>query len=281
MSRERPTGACLGIDVGFSAKRKSTCFCLLTWDPEHCEVQFKMVSSELEERRDAIRELVGHLGLDGVAVDGPLASGLRIVPHYRSAEAVLSRGVLQKRGKPGATSAPLGQKLHCHATQLVQLVIDESKVAKSDHFEPIHEKRVVEAFPNLFLAAMVPERDLPKLSRDASDRFWEILVDRSNRLEHLWSFLLPWRRLDRDLQALRDHDHRAAFVCALTALTVLRKEQVQVGDKDDGDIMLPPTGFWGLDALGDPWLLAVLRANVRTVRLSKHANLNHRNARLV
>ena len=67
-----------------------------------------------------IDELVRRRELAGVALDGPLTRGLRLVRHYRAAEAILSRGPLQKRGKPGPTSAPMGQKLHEHATKLAK-----------------------------------------------------------------------------------------------------------------------------------------------------------------
>ena len=148
-------GAVLGIDVGFSSKGRTTSITLLEWDQSHVRVSSRRTGSDDSTRAKAIAELVGSRHLLGVALDGPLTKGFAIVPHYRSAEAILSRGEFQKRGKPGQTSAPTGQQLHSHATRLAQLVLANATVAPSSHWEPIHAKRVVEAFPNLFLAARV------------------------------------------------------------------------------------------------------------------------------
>lgn len=94
------TGAVLGIDVGFSALARTTCFCILEWHRSLATFRFGVARSDTGERRSALVDLVGHRLLLGVAVDGPLTRGLRLVSHYRAAEAILSRGVLQKRGKP-------------------------------------------------------------------------------------------------------------------------------------------------------------------------------------
>jgi len=91
----------------------------------------------------------------GVALDGPLAKGLRLISHYRAAEAILSRGVLQKRGKPGQTSAPVGQKLHAHASELAALIVQQVRVDSATHCNPIARERVVEAFPNIYLVDRV------------------------------------------------------------------------------------------------------------------------------
>lgn len=150
----------MGIDVGFSERKPTTCLCLLNWDLESATFTFQSTGSDCNERAQAINALVGHLELEAVALDGPLTHGLQLVRHYRSAEAILSRGALQKRGKPGQTCSPLGQKLHEHATKLANLVLTFTTVAPATHYEPIHESRLLEAFPNMFLAAIVPERDL-------------------------------------------------------------------------------------------------------------------------
>src|SRR5205814_1026630 len=103
------TGSILGIDVGFSSSRRTTCFCVLDWTHTTASFSFERVRSDPEERRAALIRIVGNRYLCAVGVDGPLTKGLRLVPHYRAAEALLSRGVFQKRGKPGQTSSPTGQ----------------------------------------------------------------------------------------------------------------------------------------------------------------------------
>lgn len=269
------------MDVGFSATKKTTCFCLLSWDTSAVSVEFRVTGSAPTERAKAIAELVMGRHLSGVALDGPLAHGLAVVRHYRVAEAVLSRGPLQRRGKPGQSSAPTGRKLHDHATELANLVLASATIAAATHWQPIHPLRLVEAFPNSFLAALVPEQELPVLKRDASDKYWEVLVEKSDRLEKLMRRLLPERNPTFALRRCTDHEERAGLVCALTALSVAAGEHVAVGDAIDGDIMLPHPSAWGADLqyIGS-WLEPVLRTNVAAAKSARRAHVNHRNGRV-
>jgi len=189
--------------------------------------------------------------------------------------------VFQKRGKPGQTSAPTGQQLHLHATRLANLVLDRVNISLANHWQPIHERCVVEAFPNMFLCTLIDEPDLPVLSRDASDRYWEATVDRSSRLSALIGTLLPGRTIDCDLRMCTDHEERAGLICALTALCVVVGEHVAVGDPVDGDIVLPPARTWGLGHRRDgAWFETVLRDNVRAVRAAARRHPNHLSARV-
>ena len=282
MNRAPKEGRVLGIDVGFSATKKTTCICVLAWAESTATFAFKLATSDLTDRHRALAELSLSPGVSGIAVDGPLRRGLRIVSHYRAAEAILSRGVLQKRGKPGQTSSPVGQQLHRHATELANLALESVAVGSATHEDPIHEKSVVEAFPNMYLAALVAESDMPVLARDASDRYWQILVDDSDCLLTLISHLLHGRRVTNELGAIRNHEHRAGVVCALTALSVVSGDYVAVGDPVDGDIFLPAQTVWGRMNCGlDTWLEPVLRSNLHSVRRKLGCHPNHRQARIV
>ena len=80
-------------------------------------------------------------------------------------------------------------------------------------------------------------------------------------LEDTLTGLLPGRVLTPELRTCRDHEHRAALICALTALTVTTGEYVALGDPFDGDIILPPRLHWGASARGgDAWMTRALRA---------------------
>ncbi|HXM69265.1 MAG TPA: hypothetical protein VN911_21240 [Candidatus Acidoferrum sp.] len=278
-------GAVLGIDVGFAEHRQTSCLCLLEWSDERVRLTFKKVGTNLQARSLAISNMFcvpTHLA--AVAIDGPLTRGLRHVLHYRAAEALLSRGVFQKRGKPGQTSSPTGQKLHQHATQFAKLVLSEAKngrvsVAHSTHIEPIDEAAIVEAFPNQFLASLIDEDTLPVLHRDASDRYWEQLTA-GDSLSKLLAALLPNRRFGCRPKDIYDHDERAATVCALTGLAVATELAVGVGDPEDGDIFLPPATLWGAARSGTrPWVEVALRANIPLLRTGAQI-ANHLKARV-
>ena len=175
---------------------------------------------------------------------------------------------MQKRGKPGQTSSPTGQALHKHATELAVLALELAHVSDAGHSEPIHPKRVVEAFPNAFLAAMLDDSAFTALARNASDVFWKHLIA-TGALQGLCDTLLPHRTTSPGLEHVTNHEERAGVVCALTALVVLGGSYVAVGDRFCGDIILPPQTAWGVNAVGQPWLCAVLDAAGSRIRCSR------------
>ena len=73
--------------------------------------------------------------------------------------------------------------------------------------------------------------------------FLRYLQDRLHRpttkalLAKLIEYYLPGRRLAKALSTIKNHDDRAAVVCALTALGVAAGHYVAVGDKGDGWIV--------------------------------------------
>ena len=275
-------GQVLGIDVGFSATRKTTCFCHVSWTKTSATWSFRATTCDASERAEAIATLLLPGCVAAVAIDGPLTPSLEHVTHYRAAEAMLSRGALQKRGKPGQTSAPVGQRLHHHATTLARLVLGSAEVMPAQPAGSVRRRAVVEAFPNLYLAALVPEPELPALKRNATDRYWQVLVDRSDRLTSVLERALPGKRPGIDLAAVRDHEQRAGVVCAMTALAVAAGRYVAVGDPADGDIILPARSEWGLAADGTvAWLEPVLLSNLASVRTARTCHANHRDARVI
>ena len=201
--------------MGFSKRKRTTCFCLLRWDAQGSNLTFRLTSTEVAEREAVAQGLLGGIGLLGVAIDGPLSSGLRLVEGYRAAEALLSRGDFGKRCKPGQTSSPTGQQLHRHATQLSRIVLECGRIAAATRADAIHPRRIVEAFPNAFLAVLTPEREIPSLRRDASDRYWEILTSEQDRLSPLVTGLLPADCPFPPMSSIVDHEERAASVWLL------------------------------------------------------------------
>ena len=278
----------LGIDVGYSKRRRSTGLCLLKISGGVLSWQCLNTGTKECQRLQDLRDLVPKgTHLLGVGIDGPLTSSLRVVPHYRTADALLSRGTFRFRGKPGQTSSPSGKMLHCHATALAKLVLrlqeqDHLSLAKATHPNPVNDRRILEVFPNAFLGVLIPDRAFSglRLYRDASDRFWEIAIHKAY-LNNLVDTLVPRVTASRPLNTVIDHDHRAALVCALAVLCVARNRYVAVGDPVDGDIVLPPYECWGEGQIGEPWAEAALRDNLEQVRRNRGNFPNHEKARLL
>ena len=276
----------LGIDVGYSKTRRTTGLCLLTIDGDTARWELLNTGTEETTRLNDLRCLIPRgAWVEGVGIDGPLTSGLRVVNHYRTSDALLSRGAFRVRGKPGQTNVPSSQRLHQHATKLAKLALGLQtegylSIAASTHPDAVDAHRLLEVFPNAFLAVLLDDAEFPVLKRDASDRFWEIAVDRGY-LDTLLGLIAPGVTPELAWGDVLDHDHRAALVCALAAMAVARGRYVAIGDPVDGDIFLPPLEAWGPGGGGEPWAEVELRRNVAPVRQNKGGHPNHEKARLL
>lgn len=262
-------GQVLGIDVGYSGRNATTGFCVLRWDAERVDLQCEAARSDESSRITKLRKLGLDRGaiVDAVAIDGPLRPELKYERSYRAAESALSRGILQKRGKPGQTSAGSGPRLHQAATDLALLSLKELSVGETESPLGISQKALVEAFPNLFLGFLCEDDRYPL--RPTRRRRWtdSLFPFVKDSVLGLIDDLLPGRKLA--IESLpSDHEGIAAFVCALTGLCFRGGAFVAVGSAHDGYIILPPFDAWGINRQGDRWPEVVLRAAMPRVRES-------------
>ena len=155
---------------------------------------------------------------------------------------MLTRRLQPKIGKPGQASAPVGKRLNAAANLCVNVVLEKCQIATATHVTRIDQKAIVEAFPTAFMGVMLRDpRSLPTSRNNRSDIFFQHLIA-TDALEYLITCLLPGRSLVDRLDAITNHDDRAALVCALTALSVAAGDYTAVGDSD-GWIILPPHRF--------------------------------------
>ncbi|HUF93864.1 MAG TPA: hypothetical protein VMR23_15930 [Candidatus Limnocylindria bacterium] len=251
-------GCVLGIDVGWSECGKTTGMAVLWWDEAEVRWTCTTVSSR-EEDRTAVLDAITPEGYDdvlAVGVDGPLLPGLVERPTYRCAEMLLTWGAFGKRGKPGAGNAGNGPRLHQEATTLASLALRRGNVAPARHAANIHERAVVEAFPNLFLGVLCSTAQYPLRPRGRrwTDALFPLVL---SCLDGMLTSFLPGRRFPV-MRAVSGHDVIAGFVCALTALCIVAGRYVAVGAHADGFIVLPPHDVWGSSS----WAERALRANV-------------------
>lgn len=259
----------LGIDVGFSEQKRTTGFCFLAVEGSQVrDIQLCRAKADSDSRSGKLLELIPHgTRLDMLAVDGPLIPELKYQEniHYRQADCLLSQGELfQKRCKPGPSNSPIGKCLHKHATSLACLVLKLQdkcclSVLSASHNERLFEYAVVEAFPNAFLAMLLPEtwfEQAGKVSRaKKSDRYWEAALEECDGFSRLFSALnVNWVSIRERLKKINNHDERAALICAITALAVARRRYCSVGCSEEGWIMLPPLSAWGVAVdSNEPW----------------------------
>ena len=267
----------LGIDVGWSQADATTGLCRIESDQTRFSWECRNSTTDNGERSADLRSLVrGNTTLTSIGIDGPLVPGLERVNCYRAAEALIARSILGERCRPGQTNSPNGQILHDHATELATLVrafvrAGYWNLADARQCDPaVCELRIVEAFPTAFLALLLADDDFGNLpdeepGRELSDQYWEVAVN-NGYLRKLVDHLDPGVHFG-PLGTIRNHDRRAAFVCALSAMCVARGRYVAVGAPGCGFIVLPPHEVWRADARGRAgWAESALRANVDSVR---------------
>ncbi len=250
----KSSGNVLGIDVGWSTRRKSSAVCLLHWNSRHVDWEMRRFLAVDTEREDAVLRTAADRQLAAVAIDGPLRPGFDEIGRYRSAERILThRDVRQRIGKPGQSSSPNGCKLNQQANESAKLVDEQCRLTET--FSPVRiaSRAIAEAFPTSFLGVMIdrPESLSVPRSGSRSDRYFTYLAE-TGHLESFLADLLPDRTLKRSLGSIRNHDDRAAFVCALTALCFASEDFAAVGDDVDGWIILPPRRHfskWAWDAV--------------------------------
>src|SRR5262245_33783412 len=104
----------LGIDVGWSDRKATTCAAIIEWDDESAELIPPIkIPSDASNREKVLREFIGNRRFLAAAIDGPLCPGLKPVSEYRTSERILTLKFSQLGiGKPGQASSPNGGKLN-------------------------------------------------------------------------------------------------------------------------------------------------------------------------
>lgn len=244
-----PSGSVLGVDVGFSSLRRSSAVCRLDWSAGKVSWELARFRAIEPERETTLLALADRR-IIAAAFDGPLAPGFPVIGRYRAAERLLTRALGPLVGKPGSSGAPVGRLLNAAANQTATIVAASGQLGAASHPEAIHAAALVEAFPNAFLGVLLAApQDVPARRANRSDVYYHHLAV-TGGLSAVLSHLLPGRAAP-PFEAVRDHDERAALICALTALAVAAGDYVAAGDQD-GWIVLPPAALirsWAMERL--------------------------------
>jgi predicted nuclease with RNAse H fold len=231
-----------GIDVGLTLIDRTSGVCRTGDDGE-------VIAHTYIDRLSRVQELGRAIFFDVLAIDAPVL--LKHELHYRprACEKMFIWGAFQRRCKCGETQVSgTGQALRRAGIDTAHAFADD--VATSDCVRAFPrvfgDHNIVEAFPNAFIGITLPEQTFGStLARGAKfdwlyDRWLESGVP--GRLKGLlgWDRETFWRAIEDNSH----HDERAALVCALTALCVLRGTYVAVGEPSGGYFFLPPWETW-------------------------------------
>jgi len=234
----------MGVDVGFSQKREATGIACLDGHKLH----LSKAGTAWECRRGRIP---AGFRPSVIALDGPLLpQGVNELVRRRC-EFLFTHAPFSKRCKPGLGHWGMGLELRRAAAeacaQFVQLLDDPTPSPREVSVSC--DGPIVEAFPNAFLAVLMPEeefRSSPKLKR--GKRFDWLYNRAVVNNEYVKSSLSTAIGLPVEvwcqLSAETDHDRRAALVCLLTAALAAQGTASTVGDAEGGWFWLPPFSLW-------------------------------------
>ncbi len=227
-----------GVDVGLTRRQKSTGLCRTR------DIRF-LVTQVTSDRDDHSQARVLPRRCDIVALGGPVVSPGFPDDATRGVERMFSTGVFQKRCKP-ANGLDLRRESRVCIEQVMRHVKTSREMLRFPHVVP--NASVVEASPLVFLSVMLDEethRHRPSMSRGAKFSWvLERCVDRGRlaalreRLE--WSDDDLWGELGPGSSPAQ----QAAVIGSLTAISVVRKRYVAVGDLRGGYFFLPPWDLW-------------------------------------
>ncbi|MCC7111056.1 MAG: hypothetical protein IT382_17315 [Deltaproteobacteria bacterium] len=195
------------------------------------------------------------LTLEVVAIDAPLLPGLAWSTITRAVEVAFQRGAFQKRGKPGLSHIPgTGQGLRRAGHDTAHHLRSQVAVGASSVFPRVAPENLVEAFPNAYLAVLLGDADHRTGALRRGERF-DVLFDRAVGVLDKIAAALGGAGVFPAFSAIKDHDERAAAVCALTALGVAENRYSAVGDAVGGWFFLPAWQWW------QPWGKGAIGAN--------------------
>jgi predicted nuclease with RNAse H fold len=230
----------LGIDVGFSERRKTTGIASYAFGQTtvlHCV-------GSLPQNRTAV--LSGGSLYDAIAIDGPIVPATtnhgQII---RRCERLLSKGLFGNRCKPGFSHFGTGLKLR----KATAAIASEMPGYRQHNSVP-----VVEAFPNAFLGVMLDDKThcvFERIPRGKKSDIFFAQASRDCTFDRLFE-CLGWDDviLREQIRAVAgettriSHEHRAALVCVLTAACAVSGQAAYVGDDVGGSICLPPLCLW-------------------------------------
>jgi Protein of unknown function (DUF429) len=231
----------LGVDVGFSTKRATTAIAVVDRNQLHLVRAGTAWESRSAKIPDGFRA-------SAIAIDGPLLP-LGADNHiHRLCEAVFIRSPFHNRCKPGLSHWGFGMQLRRASAEANAQFIQLLASSLESHKNVCYGGPIVEAFPNAFLAVLIPEAELvsaPKLKRGRRFDWLYEQIATTGRLELLLSKKLDmpdefWVRLRTE----KDHELRAALICLLTAALAAQGRAAMVGESTGGWFWLPPWSLW-------------------------------------
>jgi len=207
-----------------------------------------------------------------LAIDAPVLPPGTLHYEVRSCEKVFVWREFQKRCKPGESQVRgTGQALRRAGVETAHsfaCAVSSEELARP--FPKVFDGRnIVEAFPNAFLGVSLKSAAFVKCPARGAKFDWLYGQWLGEGVSDRLRPILAWEREDfwMSLATNVQHDERAALVCALTAICVVRGRYVAVGENDTGFFFLPPWELW------QPWARRAVDTNRVDRRLDRQVEV--------
>jgi hypothetical protein len=232
-----------GLDVGLALERKTSGVAIIIGRHIHL--------SREKGGAQACAPIIAAAPFRVIAIDGPIVPEGSDLRTPRAVERLFASGIFQRRCKPGFSHvAGTGLQLRaCAGSAADRLTAAATLDETSAPFPRVRSGSIVEAFPNAFLGVCLEERCFGEMLGLRRGRKFDWLYDQWVRHHLVARLPLPGglQELPRLFAGTRDHEERAALICALTALLAARTTFTAVGDQAGGWFFLPPWEVW------QPW----------------------------
>jgi hypothetical protein len=233
----------MGVDVGFSKVGNTTGIAYL----DDMQVYLTRAGTSWESRRACVPS---SFCPSLIALDGPLVPDGENERIRRRCEWLFIHAPFHNRCKPGLSDWGKGLELRQAAAnafvQFSKIIATSGSLSKKGSVQ--RNGRVVEAFPNAFLAVLLPEQEMLNMPNLRRGQKFDWLYEKAlatgklevaiRDLSDLSDVLMPCLRRETD------HELRAALICLLTAAFAAAGASAVVGDASGGWFWLPPLYLW-------------------------------------
>jgi hypothetical protein len=233
----------MGVDVGFSEVGETTGIAWL----DDAGVHLARAGTPWASRRGCLPSRVCP---SVIALDGPLLPHGANARIRRRCEWLFIHAPFHNRCKPGLSDWGTGFKLRRAAAdacvQFSAMLADSGSAVKKGSVQ--RDGPIVEAFPNAFLAVLLPEPEMLRMPKLRRGKRFGWLYERVVATGSLESALSRQSYLrDQLMYLLRgesDRQLQAALICLLTAAFAAAGTATVVGDSSGGWFWLPPWCYW-------------------------------------
>ncbi|UQD98207.1 DUF429 domain-containing protein [Bradyrhizobium japonicum] len=232
--------ALLGVDVGFSARRKTTG---LAWF-SGSGVGVTVTGSSWSERKGDLPAGVEFrlAALDAPIVPTPDAS------NRRGCEYIFYWGAFARRCRPDLSHHGRGLRLRQAGAQAAREFADILSVSPLPYGPLVLAGLpIIEAFLNTFMGVLLVESNFLGWSKSLgvakSDWLYEQIVELGIMRRLLGRLTSNERSVAGVFEQATNHDERAALICLRTAMFAAEGDVV-IGDDHGGWFWLPPFDLW-------------------------------------